>query len=455
MRWNVTVTEQLAACLTEIGASSVSEALRDAVSRHLFDTLGAVLAGLPLPEGTALAAAMGDMNGSATPGLSGPLGPAILRFCAAARSTEVDDIHLASCITPSSIIVPTALTTAAHLPQTTGSQLIAACVVGYEAIIRLGLAINGPGILYQGLWPTYLCASIGSAATVSSLLGLTSGQTAQALAIAGAMAGGANARSDSPCAKWLMAGTAAQTGALSAFAARRGFLGDLGLLGARWGKLFGIGFDEDVLTQAPGERRHAQNLAMKPWCGARQTMAAVAGFQRLLKHPAIAAETLRALTVEVPKAYLAMIDRKALPTSRQESFADLRYQFALAAFAPDKMMDVAREILASDERFATLAGKITIRHGADLDRHYPQHWPARVTVMDGTGASHTENILHAPGDAEQPLDWGELTAKFARVSGRAPARVADIAAACRELPGTNGWTALLPLIDREIAGLSG
>lgn len=453
-RWNVTVTEQLAACLGEIGASSVSAALRDTVSRHLFDTLGAILAGLPLQESTALAAAVGDMNGPAPSGLRGPLGPAILRYCAAARSTEVDDIHLASCITPSSIIVPSALATAAHLSQATGAQLITACIIGYEAIIRLGLAINGPGILYQGLWPTYLCASIGSAATVSSLLGLTTTQTAQALAIAGAMAGGANARSDSPCAKWLMAGTAAQTGALSAFAARRGFLGDLGLLGARWGKLFDIHVDDDVLTAPAGERRHAASLAMKPWCGARQTMAAVAAFQRLLQHPAIAAEGLRSIAVAVPKAYLGMIDRKTLPKSRQESFADLRYQFALAAFAPDRLMDVARENLANDQRFATLAGKISIRHGAALDSHYPQHWPAQVTVIDSSGLSHSETALHAPGDVEQPLGWDDLTVKFARVTGRTPARTADIAAACQNLQQVDGLAALLTLMGREIIGLN-
>ena len=447
----MTVTEQLAARLSEIGASSVSDSLRDTVSRHLFDTLGAILAGLPLQESTALAAALGDLNGPAPAGLRSPLGPAIVQFCAAARSTEVDDIHLASCITPSSIIVPTALATAAQLPQATGAQLIAACIAGYEAIIRLGLAVNGPGILYQGLWPTYLCASIGSAATVGSLLGLTTGQTAQALAIASAMAGGANARSDSPCAKWLMAGTAAQTGALAAFAARRGFLGDLGLLGARWGKLFDIKIDEEMLTNPAGERRHAASLAMKPWCGARQTMAAVAAFQRLLQHRAIAPEMLRDITVEVPKAYLAMIDRKALPNSRQESFADLRYQFALAAFAPDRLMDVARESLANDSRFATLAGKITIRHGADLDRHYPQHWPAQVTITDSTGASHSETVLYAPGDAERPLGWGELTTKFARVSGRTPAKTAEIAAACQKLPEANGLSALLAVMGREIA----
>lgn len=445
------VTERLAECLHQIGVISVSDGLRDKVARHLFDTIGAMLAGLPLHENALLTAAIADLHDPATPpGLRGPLGPAILRLCAAARSTEADDIHLASCITPSAIVVPVALATAARLPRATGAQLIRACIVGYEAIIRLGLAIDGPGILYRGLWPSYLCAGIGSAATVATLLGLTPDRTAQALAIAAAMAGGTNARSDSPCAKWLMVGTAAENGALAAFAARRGMLGDLDLLGARWGKLFGIALDEEILTRVPGERLHAESLAMKPWCGARQTMAAVAAFQSLLDGATSAPEGLREITVEVPAAYLAMIDRRALPKSRQESFADLRYLFGLAAYAPAALMDVVRERLPIDQRLTTLAAKIRILHGADLDAHYPRHWPARVSVIDHTGATHSETVIAPPGDAENPLDWVALADKFAKLSSRGPATVADMAAACQGPHTADDLAALLSLVGREI-----
>jgi hypothetical protein len=45
---DVTVTERLADCLIEISETSLSEALQDKLARHLFDTLGALLAGLPL-----------------------------------------------------------------------------------------------------------------------------------------------------------------------------------------------------------------------------------------------------------------------------------------------------------------------------------------------------------------------------------------------------------------------
>lgn len=450
----MSVTEQWADQLVHVNGSALSDPLRDKVTRHLFDTIGALLAGLPLNETAALADVSRDLNGGAADvartGLHGAPGPTILQLCAAVRCTEVDDIHLASCITPSSIIVPVALAVAAQRPDTTGDQFLRACVTGYEAIIRLGLAIDGPGILYKGIWPTYLCAGLGSAATTASLIGLTPAQTAQALAIAAATAASANARSDSPCSKWLMAGTAAQSGALAAFAARRGFLGDLGLLGERWGKLLGIALNDEMLTKPAGEQRHAADLAMKPWCGARQAMSATAGFKRLLETKSLAPESLREITIEVPKAYIQMIDRPQLPASRQESFANLRYQFAIAAYEPDGLYDVTRDDLPTDGRFTALAKTITIRHGTDLDAHYPRHWPARVSIVDGTGAKHVETVLRSPGDAENPLDWNTLVAKFMRVSGRAHETAETIATACRALRDASGLATLVTRVDQAI-----
>src|SRR5262249_35752915 len=141
-------------------------------------------------------------------------------------------------------------------------------------------------------------------------------------------------------------------------------------------------------TKAAGDHRHAETLAMKPWCGARQAMSALAGFKRLLGNKSLAPGSLREISVEVAKAYIQTIDRPKLPTSRQDSFANLRYQFALAAYEPDGLYDVARDDLRIDGRFDALAKKIVIRHGADLDAHYPRHWPARVSIIDDAGTKH-------------------------------------------------------------------
>lgn len=449
------VVQQLAETLTKIADSAIAPKLRDKLALHLFDTLGAISIGLELDETRRLAAATADL---ATPSPRSkpqlgklPLGSAILQLCAAARATEVDDIHLASCITPSSIIVPTVLMLARQQPSLPSDRFLKACLAGYETIIRFGLAIDGPSVIYKGIWPTYLCTSMGSAATAGALLGLTRPQMEHALAIAAAMAAGANARSDSPTAKWFMAGASAQNGVLAAQGAQQGFQGDLGLLDERWGKLFGLAIDTSALTRAANSY-HAQDIAMKAWCGARQAMSALAAFKRLLEETSLKADSLREISIEVPQAYIQMIDRPGLPNSRQESFANVRYQFGLAAFAPDRLYDVPRASLFKDERMQALAKVIRVSHGRDLDSHYPKHWPARVTVTDSAGATHTREILHAPGDAETPLSWQDVSEKFHRVTGRSREDVARLAATCQGLAASDRLPEFLASVDQIIFG---
>ena len=50
--------------------------------------------------------------------------------------------------------------------------MIAAIIAGYEVMTRLGRAIDGPTILYRGIWPTYFAAPFGVAAVVARLLQL-------------------------------------------------------------------------------------------------------------------------------------------------------------------------------------------------------------------------------------------------------------------------------------------
>ncbi len=67
------------------------------LSLHIADTLAMILEGASVAEGeTAMA-----------------LGSRLVGWCASARLTEADDIHLTSCTTPGSVAVPTALHLAA------------------------------------------------------------------------------------------------------------------------------------------------------------------------------------------------------------------------------------------------------------------------------------------------------------------------------------------------------
>src|SRR5690348_6421858 len=131
---------------------------------HIADTLGMILQGATLAEGkTAMA-----------------VGSRLAGWCASARLTEADDIHLTSCTTPGSVVVPTALHLAAAGLFRTWGDFATAVLAGYEAMIRLGYAIDGPRILAQKIWPTLFAAPVGAAAVASRAWKLDASQTAGA-----------------------------------------------------------------------------------------------------------------------------------------------------------------------------------------------------------------------------------------------------------------------------------
>ncbi len=195
----MTVLEQLGAHVARGGAAPLREALR----LHVADTVGAWIAGSATPEGRALVKFGANRDA---------MSDRVATSCALARLSEIDDIHLASGTTPGSLIVPSALTIAAS-PGREGAALAEAIAVGYDAMVRLGAALDGPSILYRGIWPTYFAAPFGVAAVAARLLGLTETQAAHALGIALALSSpGVGRPSGTTTSRWLAIGNAARNG---------------------------------------------------------------------------------------------------------------------------------------------------------------------------------------------------------------------------------------------------
>src|SRR5262249_6050587 len=150
------------------GSECLSPALRELVELHLVDTVGALIASTRTVEGSSLLrfrAAMREREKRAS-------ALDLATRCALARLSEIDDIHLPSMMTPAAIVIPGALTLAGALPAVAADDVIAAILAGTEAMTRLGRAVDGPAILYRGIWPTYFAAPFGIAAVAARLFKL-------------------------------------------------------------------------------------------------------------------------------------------------------------------------------------------------------------------------------------------------------------------------------------------
>src|SRR5690242_14365863 len=304
----VTVISDLAAFVVKAKASDLPPAARERLSLHVADTVVAALAGANIPEGRALQNFGGDSS------ITGQIG----RQAAAARLTEIDDIHLASSTTPSAGVVPVALRLAAQLRIVDPERVASAIWVGTETTVRLGLAINGPQVLYRGIWPTYFAAPVGAAAAAARMLGLDETSTAHALSLAFMLvAGGVGRIHGAPSGRWFLYANAVTGGIAAAMAARTGYSGDPELLDKNWLlDTHGIALDREVLTGALGASSVYSALSMKPFCSAKQAIAAVEAFRALLQE-GVRIDAIEKVRVRVPKAYAAMISTRAVPAARQ------------------------------------------------------------------------------------------------------------------------------------------
>ena len=261
------------------------------------------------------------------------------------------------------------------------------------------------------------------------MLGLDAGALAEALAIVATRATGTAGRIAGRTSRWLTLGCAAHDAILAVRAARHGLLGDRALLDGRWSEITGVALDRDVLLDGLGERFRFDDISFKPVCGARQTLAAVSALRDILAG-GVAPETIREIAVEVPSAYLAMIDRPHVPAGRQDTFASVQYQLALAALAPERLYDVVRTTVADTPSVRAFMAKVTVTADPALDGAYPEAWPACVTVTTNDGTLRVVEMRRPFGDPGTGFDWGAAVAKFDRTVTNGHAIAGPLAAHC-------------------------
>ena len=399
----MTALEQLGAF---VATHQPDERARAEVRLHTADVIGAWIAACGTAEGRALLAFRKDADG---------LADRVAINVALARLSEIDDIHLASRTTPGAIVVPAALTIAASLPDVAADDIAAAIIAGYEAMIRLGAAIDGPSVLYRGIWPTYFAAPLGAATVAARLLKLDDKQTANALATALIMAApGAGHHAAPTTARWLAIGHAAGRGLQAALSAGAGFTSDVKLADGDFLKnIFGITLNAALLGGGLGGLALSQT-SFKPWCAARQTMAATQALKEIMAE-GVSAESILRIGVAVLPPHLKMIDHGVTAGDRFSHLTSVQYQMAVAALDPDRAYALTGPSGAISPALAAFMARIQVRAEEGLlAAGYPQVWSAHVTVT--ASARRERTVTHVPGDPARPFGEADLMAKFIRVT---------------------------------------
>lgn len=241
----VSRTRQVADFVARASADGeCSPAVVDNAVAAILDTVAVMLAGArELAPRAVAATCTTERTGCAVVGMDPRFGSADAALIGgtAAHVLDFDDVHVVPKLGhPSAVVVP-ALLAIAHEHDLTGREFVDAYAVAIEVGVRLG-GLLGESHYLQGWHATGNIGALRAAAGVCRALGLDAEATAQALGVAGSVAGGLRANFGT-MTKSMHAGNAARAGVLAAVLARDGFTANDDVVDADLGFLAAFGAD--------------------------------------------------------------------------------------------------------------------------------------------------------------------------------------------------------------------
>ena len=167
----MTETRKLAEFIVKTNFNDLPENVQRHAKLCIMDWLGASLAGSIEPPAKMISAIMRELGGKRESTIIGAHTKTACMNAALANgiighTVELDDVHELSIIHPAAPVIPAALAIGERC-DSSGQDFIAAVVLGYEAGIRIGMAMNPSH--YQYWHTTGTCGTFGAAVTAGNV----------------------------------------------------------------------------------------------------------------------------------------------------------------------------------------------------------------------------------------------------------------------------------------------
>ena len=408
----MTVAHTLAAFACE--TTRLAPATRAAAVRAVFDLIAAAIAGSRTGGGIAALKAAPVAWGA---------GPAACWFsdvrlsipgaafvnAAFASMLDLDDGHRAASGHPGAAVIPAVLATAeAHGAD--AERVLAAIAIGYEIGVRIAGArdVDTLHTFDSGLW----CGQ-GAAAAAGWLRGLDATRIANAIAIAGTTAPGQTATAYTK----LMGNNvkegipfATALGLVAVELAAAGFTGPVDFLDEE------ARYERSVLSADLGARWLIETAYFKPYGCCRWAHAAIDALLQLMQQERLGANDIKGVHVETFTQALSLNNDLAPPTLEAAQYS-VPFCLAAAAIHGAEALLPLEEPLLRDPAVLAFAPRVTLSIAPDLDPMFPRSVPARLTVTTARG-THRQSVLAPRGEPVNPLNDGDLLAKFSTIARR-------------------------------------
>ncbi len=412
----LTAAQAVAEWLQALDPDAIPEEMRRACTHTVIDTLGLSIAARHTDYVGALRDAWpaeGPCTVFGWPETREMAGAAVING-SAAHGEDFDNTFEGCPVHSGAVIVPAVLA-AAESWRLSGAQAFNGIAAGMEVMCRLGL-IAQKGIHAAGFHPTAVLGTMAATAGVAAAANLPAKATANALGIAGSLAGGLiEYLADGSWTKRLHAGWAAQSGLRAAAMARAGFEGPATVFEGDHGLFHGfapsIEPDFGLLAADLGSRWHAERTAFKPYACGTMTQPFVdcaISLAQMLHADEIVTLTCKVGEGTVHRLWEPLELKRRPPNAYAAKFSTpyciavgfLRGDAGLAEFSADTVRD---------EAVLELAGRVG--YEIDPDDEYPRNSTGGIIATLKDGRTVEAHQAHLRGGSRAPLARDELVRK--------------------------------------------
>lgn len=408
-------TKTLARFASTLDIAELDVADRRAAKRHLLDALGAVIAGSTQPIVLRVAALLHREGVVGIPVIGlGRLDPLSAAYVTAlsCHALEADDGCREGGIHPGAVVVPAALA-AAYERNSSGADLLAAVVAGYEAAVSIAEALH-PATSQRGFQPTGAFGVFGAAAAAGRLLSLGADAMESAFGIAASSAAGLFAfLSGGGTVKKLHPAHAAREGLWAALLASESVVqGPTDVLETGGGVLqaFGGRAKWPPLQGHDKPRLAIGRCYIKPYPCCRHIHPAIDAVLALRARHDVDADRVARIIIGTHAA--------ALPHAGfgWRTLADAQLSFPYVISAALRTGEVDLETFSDARRASRVASLDAAKVEVVLDPQcaaaYPARSSARIIVVTHDGQEYTMRVEDAEGSAQRPVSDEFLFRKF-------------------------------------------
>ncbi|HEX3952460.1 MAG TPA: MmgE/PrpD family protein [Stellaceae bacterium] len=409
--------EALARFVAETRCADIPEAVRRHAKLTLLDTLGVILAGGTRPEVAALSARLAPTAGSGATVYARGWPAQDPRFAALLNGIAGRAIELCEGLRfvtgqAAMQVLPGVLAVGEHA-HASGSEMLAAFILGYDLVGRLGLGFTPRPLAHQNGQVSLLAA----AAAGARLRGLDAAGVSRAMRIATTMV-------LTPSYTNAVAGatTLNVAGGMSGFAA--GLAPELALAGFEaqpdaieeaLGELVGGGFTTDGLLDELGTRWEITRNYFRLYACCNPIHPALDCVAAVLAELKPRPEQIERFDIATYR--FASVMRNSQPPNYFASKYSLPHAAATMAVRGAADFAALDDTALADPVIAGLRAKVHISEDPAMTAGVPRLRPARVTLTLSDGRNATHAVESHRGDFQLPFTETEIRDKFRQLAG--------------------------------------